>query len=108
MSHEIEKAAADAVQAAQQSEQYALLLAAVQAAQARQQAPCQHAHPVPAPRPSSAGKWVAAGVGGSVFLLAVAVSAVAVAVSAVALTVCLLVLRSVWQDIRAEREERRG
>ncbi|MFP8882605.1 hypothetical protein [Streptomyces mangrovi] len=104
---DVEKAAQDAVQAAQQSEQYALLLAAVQAAQA-QQAPCQHAHPVPAARPSSAGKWVAAGVGGSVFLLAVAVSAVAVAVSAVALTVCLLVLRSVWQDIRREREERRG
>ncbi|CAL9478470.1 hypothetical protein SUDANB106_03010 [Streptomyces sp. enrichment culture] len=107
MSHEIEKAAADAVQAAQQSEQYALLLAAVQAAQAQHQ-PCQHQHPVPAPRPSSAGKWVAAGVGGSVFLLAVAVSAVAVAVSAVALTVCLLVLRSVWQEIRADREERRS
>ncbi|URN12491.1 hypothetical protein LUW77_14930 [Streptomyces radiopugnans] len=51
---------------------------------------------------------MAAGVGGSVFLLAVAVSAVAVAVSAVALTVCLLVLRSVWQDIRREREQRRG
>jgi biotin carboxyl carrier protein len=107
MSHEIEKAAQDAVQAAQQSEQYALLLATVQAAQAQQQAPCQH-HPVPAPRPSSAGKWVAAGIGGSVFLLAVAVSAVAVAVSAVALTVCLLVLRSVWQDVQREREERRG
>ncbi|CAL9403602.1 hypothetical protein SUDANB106_01519 [Streptomyces sp. enrichment culture] len=107
MSHEIEKAAADAVQAAQQSEQYALLLAAVQTAQAQQRPVCQHPHLAPAPRPSSAGKWVAAGVGGSVFLLAVAVSAVAVAVSAVALTVCLLVLRSVWQDIRADREQRR-
>ncbi|MFP8882554.1 hypothetical protein [Streptomyces mangrovi] len=104
---DIEKAAAEAVQAAQQSEQYALLLAAVQAAQAQQQTPCHH-RPVPAPQSSNTGKWVAAGVGGSVFLLAVAVSAVAVAVSAVALTVCLLVLRSVWQDIRAEREERRS
>ncbi|MGY1453824.1 hypothetical protein [Streptomyces sp. SS8] len=107
MSHEIEKAAADAVQAAQQSEQYALLLATVQAAQTQQQGRCQY-HPAPAPRPSSAGKWVAAGFGGSVFLLAVAVSAVAVAVSAVALTVCLLVLRSVWQDVQREREERHG
>jgi hypothetical protein len=103
---DIEKAAADAVQAAQQSEQYALLLAAVQTAQAQQQPVCQHQ--APAPQSSNAGKWVAAGVGGSVFLLAVAVSAVAVAVSAVALTVCLLVLRSVWQDIRAEREQQRG
>lgn len=105
---DVEKAARDAVEAAQQSEQFALLLAAVQAAQAQQQTPCQH-HQAPAPvRQGSAGKWVAAGVGGSVFLLAVAVSAVAVAISAVALTVCLLVLRSVWQEIRADREERRG
>ncbi|MCI0385428.1 hypothetical protein [Streptomyces sp. CNQ085] len=103
MRHEIEQAAADAVQAAQQSEQYALLLAA---AQAQQQTPCHH--PVPAPQSSNVGKWVAAGVGGSVFLLAVAVSAVAVAVSAVALTVCLLVLRSVWQQIREDQEERRS
>jgi cell division protein FtsL len=102
---DVEKAARDAVEAAQQSEQYALLLAAVQAAQ--HQPACQHQAPAPVHQ-SSAGKWVAAGVGGSVFLLAVAVSAVAVAVSTVALTVCLLVLRSVWQDIRAEREQRRG
>ncbi|MFP8904797.1 hypothetical protein [Streptomyces atacamensis] len=103
---DVEKAAAEAVQAAQQSEQYALLLAAVQAAQAQQQTPCHH--PAPVPQSSNAGKWVAAGVGGSIFLLAVAVSAVAVAISAVALTVCLLVLRSVWQQIREDRQERRS
>ncbi|GAA2386952.1 hypothetical protein GCM10010420_07300 [Streptomyces glaucosporus] len=103
---EIEKAAQDAVEAARQSDQYALVLAAMQAAQAQQT--CRHQAPAPVRQSGSAGKWVAAGVGGSVFLLAVAVSAVAVAVSAVALTVCLLVLRSVWQDIQREREERRG
>ncbi|MDG9705527.1 hypothetical protein [Streptomyces sp. DH37] len=102
---DVEKAAAEAVQAAQQSEQYALLLAAVQAAQ--QRPACHHQAPAPV-RQGSAGKWVAAGVGGSVLLLALAVSAVAVAISAVALTVCLLVLRNVWQEIRADREERRS
>jgi len=103
---DLNKASAEAVQAAQQSEQYALLLAALQAAQ---QQPCQHQAPAPVQQQSGqAAKWIGIGVGGSVFLLSVAVSAVAVAVSAVALTVCLLVLRSVWQDIQREREERRG
>jgi hypothetical protein len=97
---DIEKASADATEAARQSEQYALILAAVQAAQ--QPAVCQHQQPVPAPVKASGGavKWLAVGMGGSALILSVAVSAVAVAVSAVALTVCLLVLRSVWQDMR--------
>lgn len=96
---DIEQAARDAVDAAHNSEQLALITAVLQAQQlTQQQAPCQHP---PAVRSSgSAAKWVGIGVGGSALLLAVAVSAVAVAVSAVALTVCLLVLRSVWQDIR--------
>lgn len=105
MSHEIEKAAAEAVEAARQSDQLALVLAAVQASQAQQQTLCQH-HLAPAPaRTGSAAKWVAAGVGGSMFLISVAVSAVAVAVFAVALTVCLLVLRGVWQQVREDRQE---
>lgn len=97
MSEDLERATRDAVEAARQGEQFAVMLAAIQAAQVQQ--PCQH-HPVPAPRPSNTGKWVAAGVGGSVLLMTVAVSAVAFAISAVSLTVCLLVLRSVWQDMR--------
>ncbi len=100
---EIEKASTEAVEAARQGEQFALVLAAVQAAQAQQLPACQHHHAaVPTP-PSNAGKWVAAGVGGSVFLVAFALSAVAVAISAVSLTVCLLILRGVWTDLRRER-----
>jgi len=98
---DISKASQDAIEAARQSEQYAVILAAVTAAQQPQQhAPaCQHQHP--GPRSSGgAAKWLAIGAGGSALLLAVAVSAIAVAISAVALTVCLLVLKSVWTDIR--------
>lgn len=98
---DISKASQDAIDAARQSEQYAVILAAVTAAQqAQQQAPaCQHPQPV-ARSSGGAAKWLAIGVGGSALMLAVAVSAIAVALSAVALTVCLLVLRSVWQDVR--------
>ncbi|MFJ6438165.1 hypothetical protein [Streptomyces sp. NPDC091416] len=97
---DLNKASQDAVDAAANSEQVALILAVLQAQQlAQQQAPgCQHP---PAGRDAGGvAKWLAIGVGGSVLLLAVAVSAVAVAISAVALTVCVLVLRSVWQDVR--------
>ena len=101
---DISKASQDAIDAARQSEQFAVMLAAITAAQqATQQAQppaCTHNH---APAPQAGGgamKWLAIGVGGSALLLAVAVSAIAVAISAVALTVCLLVLRSVWQDMR--------
>jgi hypothetical protein len=94
---DISKATAEAVEAARQSDQYAAVLAAIQAAaiiQAQQQPV-----PLPAPRqPSQAGKWVAAGVGGSVLLLTVAISAVAVAVAAVSVAICSLV---VWQIYKA-------
>jgi hypothetical protein len=95
---DIEKAAREAVDAASNSEHLAIVMAVLQAQQITQQTqrPCQHA-PV---QKSSGGavKWVGIGVGGSVFLLTVAVSAVAVAISAVALTICVLVLRSMWRD----------
>jgi hypothetical protein len=97
---DIEKAAKDAVEAARQGEQFAVMLAAIQAAQAQQQAPACH-HQQPAPRQAgSVGKWIGLGVGGSALLLTVAVSAVAVAISAVALTICVLVLRSVYRDFQ--------
>lgn len=97
----IENAARDAVEAAHNTEQLALITAVLQAQQLTQQPTCQHP---PAVRSSgSAAKWVGIGVGGSALLLAVAVSAVAVAISAVALTVCLLVLRAVWADIQKGR-----
>ncbi|MFF0506843.1 hypothetical protein ACFYUH_25000 [Streptomyces fimicarius] len=95
------KAARDAVEAQANSEQVALILAVLQAQQLAQ--PQQPPAP-PAVRPAgSAAKWVGIGVGGSIFLVAFALSAVAVAISAVALTICVLVLRSVWQDTQRGR-----
>lgn len=94
---DVEKASREAVEAARQGEQFALILAAVQAAQQRPE--CHH--PAPAPQSSGqAAKWIGIGVGASIFLMAVAVSAVAVAISAVALTICVLVLRGIWQDVQ--------
>lgn len=101
MNGDIEKAARDAVEAAHNSEQLARIAALLQAQQLTQQ---QHAAPAPVQRSSGgAAKWVGIGVGGSIFLLTVAVSAVAVAISAVALTICVLVLRSMWRDYQKGR-----
>lgn len=98
---ELEKAAREAVEAQVNSEHLTLIAAVLQAQQLMQQVQpqtCQHG---PVQRSSgSAMKWVGIGVGGSVFLLTVAVSAVAVAISAVALTICVLVLRVMWADMR--------
>ncbi|MEU2800256.1 hypothetical protein [Streptomyces sp. NPDC007117] len=94
---DFEKAAKDAVDAAANSEQLALIAAVLQAQKLTQQPP------VPAPAaPSSGGvaKWIGIGVGGSIFLITVALSAIAVAISVTGLTICVLVLRSVWQDIK--------
>jgi hypothetical protein len=97
---DIEKAARDAVDAAANTEQVALILAVLQAQQLVQQQPA----PVPAQHaPGGAAKWVGIGVGASVLLLTVAVSAVAVAISAVALTVCVLVLRGMWADMKGRK-----
>lgn len=99
---DLNKASQDAVDAAANSQQLALIAALLQAQQLAQPPVCQH--PPAAPRqPSNTSKWVAAGIGGSVLLITVAVSAVAVAISAVALTICLLVLRSVWRDVTKGR-----
>ncbi|MEV6651188.1 hypothetical protein [Streptomyces sp. NPDC051219] len=97
---DIEKAAREAVDAAANSEQLALIAAILQAQQLTQQV---SGNQTPAPVQQSSGgtaKWVGIGIGGSIFMVSLAVSAVAVAISAVALTVCLLVLRSVWQDMQ--------
>ncbi|KIF69264.1 hypothetical protein HY68_12770 [Streptomyces sp. AcH 505] len=97
---DIEKAAKDAVEAADNSAQLALIVAALKAQQLAQ----QPAAPQPVPAASGgAGKWIGIGVGGSVFLLTVAVSAVAVAIAAVSLTICVLVLWSLWNNVRKGR-----
>ncbi len=105
MSDALEKAARDAVEAAdntQMVQQIAAILAAQQLTNQQQpQAPA----PPPARRP--VGMYVAAGIGGAVAIsflaMAAALLAVAVAVGAVCATVCLLVLRSVWQDMQRKR-----
>ncbi|MGW6456667.1 hypothetical protein ACWF94_12215 [Streptomyces sp. NPDC055078] len=103
MSEEIEKAAREAVEAARNSEQLALIAAVLQAQQLTQtQRPSEHAsgRPEAVATSGSALKWLAIGAGGSVFMVAFALSAVAVAIAAVALTICVLVLRGMWVDAR--------
>lgn len=103
---ELEKAAREAVDAAHNSEQLALITAVLQAQQLTQQATPPMTSSVNAEKACSghssgnAAKWVGIGVGASIFLVTVAVSAVAVAISAVALTICVLVLRGMWTDMR--------
>jgi hypothetical protein len=98
MNDDIQRAARDAVEAADNSEQLKLIVAVLQAQQLVQQAqqqPCQH----PAPKSSTnVGKWAAIAVAGSVAAISLALSAIAVAIGAVAVTCCLLVLRGLWAD----------
>ncbi|MGW8953045.1 hypothetical protein [Streptomyces sp. NPDC055709] len=97
---DLERAARDAVEAQDNTQQLALIAAGLKAQQLVQHQGCQHP-PAPVQQSSgSAAKWVGIGVGASVFLITVAVSAVAVAISAVALTICVLVLRGMWTDMR--------
>lgn len=99
---DIERAARDAVDAQANAEQVALVLAVLQAQQVLQQQAAPAA-PVQQSSGGGAAKWVAIGVGGSVFLVTVAMSAVAVAISAVALTICVLVLRGLVVDQKGRR-----
>ncbi|MFE1430380.1 hypothetical protein ACFW6C_33150 [Streptomyces fungicidicus] len=100
----LEKAARDAVEAADNTEmvrQVAAILAAQQLLAQQQTQPA----PVPARRP--VGLYVAAGIGGAVALTALAMAAallaVAVAVGAVCATACLLVLKSMLADYQKEK-----
>ncbi|KFG07492.1 hypothetical protein [Streptomyces scabiei] len=100
MSDALEKAARDAVEAADNTELVRAIAAVIAAQQMHQ--PQQKPAPAPVQRPY--GAYVAAGIGGAVALtflaMAAALLAVAVAVGAVAATVCVLVLRSMWQDMQ--------
>jgi len=58
---------------------------------------CTHPH-YPQPASHGAGKWLAIGIGGSFLAVALSVSMVAFAIGAVALTICVVILRSVWND----------
>lgn len=103
MSDAIERAAKEAVDAASNTEQLALIAGLLKVQQITQQVQ-QPAPQQPVQQVSGgAAKWIGIGIGGSIFLLTVAVSAVAVAISAVALTICVLVLRSMWRDYQKGR-----
>lgn len=103
MSDALDKAAKDAVEAASNTEQLALIAALLKAQQITQQVQQPAPHP-PVQQPSGGtGKWLAIGIGGSFLAVSLAISAVAVAVSAVALTACLLVLRSLLRDYQKGR-----
>lgn len=100
------KRAEAAVQEARADSQMVELVAALIAAQQQPQQPaCQHQAPAPAKPSSGAGKWLAIGVGASFLAVSLAVSMVAFAIGAVSLTVCVVVLRSVWQQWRQEKED---
>lgn len=97
---ELGKASQDAIEAARQGEQFAVMLAAIQAAQALQQ-PQQ-----PAPvviresAAGTAGKWLAIGVGGSMLMITVAFAAVALAIAAACTALVALVVYGIYKDIR--------
>ncbi|CAL9380472.1 hypothetical protein [Streptomyces sp. enrichment culture] len=100
MSHDLEKAARDAVEAADNAE----LVRQIAAVLAAQQILGIQPQPVPVPRQEfSAVKWlVIGGVVVSVGLVA-ALFAVAVAIGAVCATACVLVLRGLWADCQKRR-----
>jgi hypothetical protein len=102
MSDAIEKAARDAVEAADNTEltkQIVAILAAQQLLNSQQQA----VQPPAVRREFDASKWlVIGGVVVSVGLVA-SLFAVALAIGAVCATTCLLILRSVWRDIQKGR-----
>ncbi|WML79200.1 hypothetical protein [Streptomyces sp. VNUA74] len=95
MSHDLEKAARDAVEAADNAE----LVRQIAAVLAAQQLLGVQPQPVSVPRQEfNATKWlVIGGVAVSVGLVA-ALFAVAVAIGAVCATACVLVLRSMWRE----------
>jgi hypothetical protein len=98
---DIRKASAEAVEAAQQSDQFALILAALQAQQLVQQQAVRP--PTPIVRESSAavaGKWLAIGVGGSMLMVTVAFAAVALAIAAACTALVTVVVWAIWRDVR--------
>ncbi|MFC8274916.1 hypothetical protein ACFUJR_20735 [Streptomyces sp. NPDC057271] len=101
---DIEKAAREAVEAAHNTEQLALVMAILQAQQLTQHQGCQHP-PAPVQQPNT-GKWIAVGVAAPFLAVSLAVGFVAVAISAVAVTICLLILRGLWVDMQQEKAKR--
>lgn len=92
---DLEKAARDAVEAADNTELVRTIAAVLAAQQMNQPQQCQH----PAPRPEfNATRWLV--IGGVVVSggLVASLFAVAVAIGAVSVTILALVVRSMWAD----------
>lgn len=103
MSDEISKAARDAVEAADNSEQLKLIAAVLQAQQLLNTQPSAGPPNGPAKPEFDARKWLV--VGGVVISggLVASLFAVAVAVGAVSVAILALVLRSMWADFQKEK-----
>lgn len=97
---ELNQASQDAIDAARQSDAFGQAAAIAAAIAVVQQMVPQQPAPLPVPQqPSQTGKWIAMGVGGSVLLITVAISAVAVAVAAVSVALSSLVIYAIYRDI---------
>jgi hypothetical protein len=100
---DISKASAEAVEAARQGEQFAMILAAIQTAQI-----VQAQQPTPPPpvvvqqsnNAATAGKWMAIAVGGSMLMVTVAFAAVALAIASACVALVALVVYGIYRDIR--------
>ncbi|MBY8877520.1 hypothetical protein [Actinacidiphila acidipaludis] len=101
---EISKASAEAVEAARQGDQFAVIVAALQAQQIINAQQQQVAPPTPIVVQKSAadqaGKWLAIAVGGSMLMVTVAFAAVALAIAAAAVALVALVVYGIYRDIR--------
>jgi hypothetical protein len=98
---DITKASADAVEAARQGEQFAVILAAIQAAQLIQaQQPAPPPAVVQQSSTGAAGKWLAIAIGGSMLMVTVAFAAVALAIAAACIALVALVVYGIYRDIR--------
>lgn len=97
---DLEKAARDAVEAADNSEMVRQIAAILAAQQLLNQ---QQAAPVPARQEFDAKKWLV--IGGVVVAggLVASLFAVAIAIGACCATACLLVLRGLWADFQKHR-----
>ncbi|MBM7091050.1 hypothetical protein JTP67_21400 [Streptomyces sp. S12] len=101
MSDALEKAAADAVAAADNTRQVELIAAVLAAQQLlnqqQPQAPaCQHQQ-----RPGrSAGEWLGIGAAVCVGGVGLALASIAIAVGAMTVAILALVLRSIWHDVQ--------
>lgn len=102
---DISKASAEAVDAAKQGEQFAMILAAIQTAHLiqAQQPTTTAAPPAVVPQNSNAGaagKWIAIGIGGSMLMVTVAFAAVALAIASACIALVALVVYGIYRDIR--------